>query len=109
MPVTEAVWSRQEEAVAREAFELAHGREINTLIKEVNQAAGSLSELEDLWRLNDFLSARRHAIDGKYDYDPASLIFLFAQLVKEGWLHFDDLAGLAKDKLARISSLARML
>lgn len=109
MPVTEVAWSRKEETIAREAFELAHSREIDALIREVNGAAGSLSALDDLWQLHDFLSARRHAIDGKYDYDPASLIFLFAQLMKEGWLHFDDLAGLEKDKLARISSLARML
>jgi hypothetical protein len=109
MQVTELVWSKTEETLAREAFELAHNREINALIREVNQTAGSLSELNDLWQLHDFLSARRHAIDGKYHYEPASLIFLFAQLMKEGWLHFDDLAGLEKDKLARISSLARML
>jgi hypothetical protein len=109
MQVTELVWSKTEEALAREAFELAQKREINALIREVNQAAGSLSELNDLWQLHDFLSARRHAIDGKYYYDPASLIFLFAQLMKEGWLHFDDLAGLEKDKLARISSLSRIL
>lgn len=109
MQVTELVWSKAEETLAREAFDLAHDREISALIREVNQAAGSLSELNDLWQLHDFLSARRHAIDGKYHYDPASLIFLFAQLMKEGWLHFDDLAGLEKDKLTRISSLSRIL
>jgi hypothetical protein len=109
MQVTELVWSKAEETLAREAFELAHHRETNALIREVNHAASSLAELNDLWQLHDFLSARRHALDGKYHYDPASLIFLFAQLMKEGWLHFDDLAGLERDKLARISSLARML
>ncbi|NJM74095.1 MAG: hypothetical protein HC862_30640, partial [Scytonema sp. RU_4_4] len=53
----------------------------------------------DLWRLHDFLSARRHEVEGKYDYQYSVLLFVFAGLVKEGWLHLTELEGLDKDKL----------
>jgi hypothetical protein len=58
--------------------------------------------------LHDFLSARRHEIDGKYDYRYSVLIFVFAGLVKEGWLNIDELEGLQKDKLTKVAALARM-
>jgi hypothetical protein len=108
MQVTEIMWSQEEQAIARMAFDRAYERETSALIQEVNGFAGSLTELTDLWKLHDFLSARRHALDGKYDYQESFLMFLFAQLIKEGWLSAADLGGLAKDKLAKISSLSRM-
>jgi hypothetical protein len=108
MQATDITWSPSEQSIAKEAFDCAYARETNALIQQVNQAAASLSELDDLWKLNDYLSARRHALDGKYDYQYSFLIFLFAQLLKEGWLDLTDLAGLEKDKLAKITSLARM-
>jgi hypothetical protein len=36
------------------------------------------------------------------------LIFVFAQLVREGWLHIKDLEGLEVDKIAKVSALTRM-
>jgi hypothetical protein len=108
MQSTEMTWSAAEQAIAKEAFERAHARETNALIQQVSQAAASLSELDDLWQLNDYLNARRHALDGKYDYQYSMLFFLFAQLLKEGWLDLTDLAGIEKDKLAKITSLSRM-
>jgi hypothetical protein len=37
------------------------------------------------------------------------LVFVFAQLLKEGWLNLDDLNGLGSDKLSKITALAKML
>lgn len=101
-------WSTVEETVAKTAFERAYQREINALVKDVKERASTLSELNDLWRLHDFLSARRHEIDGKYDYRYPMLLFVFANLVKEGWLHLDELEGLHQDKITKIGALARM-
>jgi hypothetical protein len=36
------------------------------------------------------------------------LVFTFAQLLKENLIELDDLQGLEKNKLAKISSLAKM-
>lgn len=108
MQVSDIEWSKTEEKIAEEAFRRAYEREINALIQEVREQASTLNELQDMWQLHDFLSARRHDIDGKYDYRYSVLIFVFARLVKEGWLHLHELEGLEKDKLTKVAALARM-
>ncbi len=106
--MSEIGWSIIEENVAQEAFNKAYQREITTLIEEVRERASTIAEINDMWLLHDFLSARRHDIDGKYEYRNSVLIFVFARLVKEGWLKIDELEGLDGDKLAKIAALARM-
>lgn len=101
-------WTETEKQIATEAFKKAYEREIDSLMAEVRSQASSLAQLDDAWRLHDFLSARRHEIDGKYDFRYPTLIFVFARLVKEGWLDLDRLKGLDKDKITKISALARM-
>jgi Photoprotection regulator fluorescence recovery protein len=108
MQMSEIGWSIIEETVAQEAFEKAYQREINSLIEEVREKASTIAEIDDMWLLHDFLSARRHDIDGKYEYRNSVLIFVFARLVKEGWLKINELEGLDRDKLAKIAALARM-
>jgi Photoprotection regulator fluorescence recovery protein len=108
MQVSEPEWNDTEQKIARNAFEKAYAREIEALIKKVREEASTLMKLGDLWQLHDFLSAKRHQVEGKYDYEYSALLFVFAGLVKEGWLHVSELEGLNKDKLAKITSLARM-
>lgn len=108
MQVSEAEWTETEKNVARTAFDQAYTREVKSLLKQVRDEATTVVELSDLWRLHDFLSAKRHEVDGKYDYQYPALIFVFAGLLKEGWLQLNDLEGLNQDKLAKIKSLARM-
>lgn len=108
MQVSEAEWSNIEQKIAQEAFQRAYEREIAALLEEVRNKANAIVALDDMWQLHDFLSARRHDVDGKYDYRYSMLIFIFARLVKEGWLHLDELEGLDRDKLAKIAALARM-
>jgi hypothetical protein len=106
--VNEVEWSNTEKNIAKEAFNKAYVREVNNLIKEVREQANLISDLNHLWQLHDFLSARRHEIDGKYDYRDSVLIFVFAKLINEDLLHINELEGLAKDKLTKIAALARM-
>jgi hypothetical protein len=108
MQVSTTEWSKTEKEVAQEAFEKAYEREIEALKRTVREKVDEIAELDDVWRLHDFLSARRHDIDGKYEYRDSVLIFVFARLVKEGWLHLDELDRLDADKLAKIAALARM-
>jgi hypothetical protein len=108
MQVTDTDWSKTEQKIAEVAFEQAYQREIAALIQQVREGAGAIASLEDLWQLHDFLSARRHEIDGKYDYQYSGLIFVFSRLVREGWLQLDELTGLAPEKLTKITVLAKM-
>ncbi|MFN6564325.1 MAG: hypothetical protein RMY28_031655 [Nostoc sp. ChiSLP01] len=108
MQVSDTEWSATEKQLAQAVFKRAYEREINALMEEVRARASAIAELDDMWRLHDFLSARRHDIDGKYDYRYSVLIFVFARLVKEGWLALDELNELDKDKLTKVVALARM-
>lgn len=106
--MSEAEWTDAEKKIARTAFEQAYEQEIEALLKQVRQQANTLKALNDLWQLHDFLSAKRHEVDGKYDFQYPALPFVFAGLIKEGWLRLTDLEGLSQDKLSKIAALARM-
>ncbi|AKG23032.1 hypothetical protein [Calothrix sp. 336/3] len=101
-------WSLEEQAIARKVFDLAYEREIAGLTRLINEQSESITQLSDLWRLHDFLSAKRHDLDGKYDFRYPFLIMVFAQLVKEGWLQLAELEGLDPSKRAKISALSKM-
>jgi Photoprotection regulator fluorescence recovery protein len=106
--MNDLAWSVTEESIAKSALKVAYDREIDALLTEVKHQVDEIDQIGDLWRLHDFLSARRHDVDGKYDDDMESILFGFARLVKEGWLKMPDLDGLAKEKLAKIGVLSRM-
>lgn len=100
--------SKTEEKIAKKALQEAYKREKSALIAHVRDRANSLTELTDLWYLHDLLSTKRYEIDGKYVYNPSTLVFDFARLVKEGWLNLHDLQGLPSEMLSKISALAKM-
>jgi hypothetical protein len=106
--VSELDWSEQEKMTARTAFDTAYKREISALIEEVNHQAATISDIEQVWGLHDYLSAKRHDIDGKYDYQYTVLVFVFARLVKEGWLELSELEDISPEKLAKVAALSRM-
>jgi hypothetical protein len=101
-------WSLQEQEIARRVFSLAYDREIIGLIETVSAQASSIKEVQDMWRLNDFLSSKRHEVDGKYDFRYPYLLVVFARLLKEGWLQPQELEGLEPSKRAKIAALSRM-
>lgn len=109
MQVSDIQWSESEKEIARSAFDRAYQREIDNLIQTVTAKAKTISDVGDIWQLHDFLSAKRHEIDGKYDQRYSGLIFVFARLVRERWLSIDELEGLGAEKLAKISALVKML
>jgi Photoprotection regulator fluorescence recovery protein len=104
----DAGWTQDEQKVAEMAFKTAYERETLALLQEVRNRADSVTALEDAWSLHDFLSARRFEIDGKYDFDYPNLLFVFARLVKDGWLSIQELESLEPSKIAKISALSRM-
>lgn len=108
MQASEAKWTDLEKKIARTAFDKAYEREVEVLLKQVREEAGTIANVENLWQLHDFLSAKRHDMEGKYDYRYSALLFIFAELLKEGWLQISDLEGLDQDKLSKVAALARM-
>lgn len=108
MQSTDINWSQTEQEIAQLAFNKAYERELASLIQTVREQASEIAEPQDMWKLHDFLSAKRHEVDGKYDNRYPSLVFVFAQLVKEGWLNLSELEGLDTAKLAKVAALSRM-
>lgn len=95
-------WSKGEKAIARRAYDQAHDRELAALADEVRRRAQRITEPRHIWALHDFLTRKRKEIDQKYDYRYSQLVFVFARLIRDGWLSEDELAGLAEEKLAKI-------
>jgi hypothetical protein len=101
-------WSETEKQIAHEALSKAYVRETKALIAEISEKASHITQVNDIWALNDYLNAKRYDIDGKYDYRDSTPVFVLAKLIKEGWLHSHELAGLTPDKTAKVAALARM-
>ncbi len=108
MQVNTIEWSTTEQVVAQTLFQRAYDREISALTTDIRRRADAANDADDLWILHDFLSARRHSIEGKYDFNYASLLFVLADLIKEGWLTTDELQGLDREKVAKVTSLAKL-
>ena len=107
--MTELTWSKAEKAVAKRAFEAAHQKEYEALTRKIKEMAANVKEPEDIWSIHDFLTEKRKEIGRKYDYRYSQLIFVFALLIKEGWMEEADLQGLREDKVEKIKSLASRL
>ncbi len=101
-------WSLDEQQIARRAFDLAYEREIKVLLDTLRQRAAGATTVDSIWDLHDYLSSKRHDIDGRFDFRFQSLLFVFASFLKDGLLNFRELEGLAPDKLAKISAMSRM-
>jgi len=100
-------WSKSEKKIAREAFEKAYERECSYLAGRIREKANNIRKSDDVWELHDFLTEKRKEVDEKYDYRYSVLDFVFARLTKEGWLEYDDLEGVAEEKIECIKSLLR--
>jgi hypothetical protein len=107
MDSTIAIWTDQEQALARDAFERACRRSGEALILAVQHQAGLLGSLDDLWQLHDFLSIQRHAIEGRSEFRLDGILFVLASFVKEGLLELEELDGLDAEKLGKVAAMAR--
>jgi hypothetical protein len=102
-----AGWTAEEQQVARHVFEQAVSREVEALIETLRSEASSLRGPEQVWQFHDFLSIRRHQIEGRGDFCLDGLLFVLADLVKSGLASLEELDGLSIDKRAKIQAMAR--
>ena len=92
-------WTDREKKIARRVFESAVSEELNSTIADFKARAAAVSEPEDMWALEHYLRERRRDIDRKYDYRYSQLIWVFGQLLREGRIREEQLAGLSEEKL----------
>ena len=104
---TVAVWTAQEQTIARHAFDAAQSRAVASLIATVQTQAARVTSVDSLWHLHDYLSIQRHGLEGRFDFRLDGILFVFARLVKDGLLGLDELDGLDPEKLAKIAAMAR--
>ncbi|MFN7898772.1 MAG: hypothetical protein ACK5N0_03775 [Synechococcaceae cyanobacterium] len=100
-------WTQSELALAREVFDRAYERAIDRLVLAVRSRSAALTSADAVWALHDFLSIQRHSMEGRFHFQVEGILFVFAGLVKEDLLRLEELAGLERDKLAKIAAMAR--
>jgi hypothetical protein len=108
MKMNQDKWTKKEKTIARAAFDKAYEKECLQIIEKLKKKSLKLSGPEDVWDLHDYLSEIRKGIDEKYDYRYSVLILVFATLLKQKWLDFEDLEGLSPDKIDKIKSLVNL-
>jgi len=90
-------WSKSQKKHAKELFDLALEREYKALIEEINLV--KVESRDEVWELRERLNRKAKEMDRKYDYRYSQLIFVFAQLLREGYLTEDELSVLGEEKL----------
>jgi len=99
-------WSSIERAIARRCFERALRQELDAAIRSTKEIAAKIRQPSELWELEHHLTQIRKDIDRKYEYKYSKLVFVFADLVREGKLNIEDLHGLSEEKLRYIRERA---
>ncbi len=90
---------KNEKIVAKRAFEKCYQRQCHAVLTKLKENIATADKLVDIWLIHDVLAEERKKIDSKYDYWYSVLIFVFARLLKEGWLQESDLYGMEDDKI----------
>ena len=106
-PIDRLRWSDAEKKIARRVFDQALQQELDEVIHEAKQMARDIKEPSDLWKMEEYLTRRRKAIDADYDYRYSQLPLVFGQLVRKGRIRVEDLQGLDEDKLAFVRFMTK--
>jgi len=102
-------WTKSEKETARRIFDKALDAQCSAITAEVKRMIANLSHPSDIWRVHDYLSERRRAVDRTYEYRYLRLLTVFAQLLCDGWLTDADLAGFDQEKIDSIKDLAAFM
>jgi hypothetical protein len=106
MSIYDLKWSSDEKKVARKAFDNAYQREMDDIRSLLLNKVSQIKTNEDIWAIEDFLSAKRKVIDSKYDYRYSQLIMVFGRLLSEGYLNEEDISELSEEKKDFIKKFA---
>lgn len=106
MKIDEISWSPKEKKSARTIFETALQREMTEIEKILKEKIENIKESRDIWEIEQFLTTRRKFIEAKYDFRYSKLIIVLGTLLKEGYLHEDELTELSNDKQDMLKAFA---
>jgi len=95
-------WSQSEKKVARRVYDSALEGELAEIMAEFKARATAVRTPDEMWVLEDYLSAKRRELHEKYDYRYSRLILTFAWLLREFSPPEDHLYGLSEEKLSYI-------
>ena len=101
-------WSPTEKKIARAAFDKAYQNEMREIKKELINRIDELTDLNDIWKIHDYLKARRKHIDITYDYRYSVLIRVFGLLLRDSFTTLKDLEGLSEDKIKVIKNISSL-
>ena len=99
-------WTSEEEAVARQAFELGKQRSITTLIENLRDLSTRLDTPESIWQFHDYLSTERYQYEGRMEFDFSNILFTLADMIKQELIQYDDLNGLNQVKVSKIKAMS---
>jgi len=99
----EKKWTKSQKVHARRLFDLALSREYAILISTINSM--EIKTRDEVWELYAILRKKRKELNNKYDYRYSQLIFVFAQLVRGGYLSLDELEPISKEKQKQIEKM----
>ncbi|MGQ0684564.1 hypothetical protein [Bradyrhizobium sp.] len=98
-------WSPAEKKIARRAFDQALQAALGRVMAEFKARASAASTSSQMWEIEDYLRRQRREIDEMFDYRYSQLIFVFARLIREGFLDENLLAGLSEEKRELVRSI----
>jgi hypothetical protein len=101
------MWSRSEKAIAYKVFDAALNRELLELTEQAKQKASKISQPQELWDLEQYLTERRKDIDQKYDRRSSQLTSVLGRLLFEGRFTEQDLRCLKESRLSSIRPVSR--
>ncbi|MER9584612.1 hypothetical protein [Mesorhizobium sp. M0276] len=91
-------WSSSEKKLARRAFDAALEVALARTMAEFKNKANAATVPAEMWEVEDYLRERRREIDRMFDYRYSQLLYVFAGLIRAGYLDENLLAGLSQDK-----------
>ena len=106
LPMSATDWTSEEEAVARQAFELGKQRSITTLIENLKDLSTRLDTPESIWQFHDYLSTERYQYEGRMEFDFSNILFTLADMIKQKLIQYDDLNGLNQVKVSKIKAMS---
>jgi Photoprotection regulator fluorescence recovery protein len=101
-------WSNGEKKAAKSLFETALQRELHAYIEEFKERAAKVEKPDDLWLLSKQATMKQREIDEKYDFRYSQLIFVFANLLRNGTIQENELAALGEEKARYIVGIANL-
>ena len=104
MNFSDVKWSPSEKKVARSAFDAALEQALAKVMAEFKRKADAATTPSEMWEIEDYLRQQRKEVDETFDYRYSQLLFVFAHLIRQGYLDENRLAGLSEDKREIIRS-----